>query len=82
MNLYYFLLPRCDAEYFVDEIGLVQIPEGDWFCATCSELIKKSENVRKKRKARTMKNEDSSEAKKSKREVVYQETTRKTRSRK
>ena len=28
---------RCDAEHFLDELGLTQIPEGDWFCDVCVE---------------------------------------------
>jgi len=27
---------KCDVEFFVDEIGLSAIPEGDWFCETCA----------------------------------------------
>ena len=25
----------CDEEFFVDELGLKKIPEGDWFCKAC-----------------------------------------------
>jgi hypothetical protein len=27
---------RCDEEFFMDEVGLEQVPEGDWFCTTCT----------------------------------------------
>lgn len=26
----------CDKEYFVDDLGLKSIPDGDWFCKDCS----------------------------------------------
>ena len=26
---------RCDMEFFVDEVGISDIPEGDWFCVSC-----------------------------------------------
>ena len=32
-----FLNHRCDAEHFLDELGLDKIPEGDWFCNDCAE---------------------------------------------
>jgi len=29
----------CDEEFFVDELGLKKIPEGDWFCKACVKKI-------------------------------------------
>jgi hypothetical protein len=41
-NYYLFLLlHRCDAEHFLDDLGLDSIPEGDWFCAPCVEKKEK-----------------------------------------
>jgi hypothetical protein len=39
-DLLSFLFPpnyRCDAEHFLDELGLDAIPKGDWFCNVCVE---------------------------------------------
>jgi hypothetical protein len=33
---------RCDAEHFLDDLGLDSIPEGDWFCGPC---VAKEESV-------------------------------------
>lgn len=30
------LCDNCDNEYFVDEVGLDHIPEGQWFCFSCT----------------------------------------------
>ena len=35
--LFFFLYFRCDAEHFLDELGLSKIPVGDWFCNICVE---------------------------------------------
>ena len=32
---FYVLWCRCDKEFFVDELGISDIPEGDWFCISC-----------------------------------------------
>lgn len=40
------LCDGCDAEHFLDEVGLSEIPEGDWFCAKCE--AKKAKAAAKK----------------------------------
>ena len=42
MTQYVIYFNRCEKEYFVDEIGLDNIPEGDWFCNSCVINKKKS----------------------------------------
>jgi hypothetical protein len=29
------LCDGCDAEYFLDDVGLKSVPKGDWFCSQC-----------------------------------------------
>jgi hypothetical protein len=41
------LCDECDGEFFLDELGLTVIPEGDWFCEACVAPTKK---VRKSKK--------------------------------
>jgi hypothetical protein len=41
------LCDGCDGEFFLDEVGLTVIPEGDWFCEACVAPTKK---VRKSKK--------------------------------
>jgi hypothetical protein len=31
------LCDGCDEEFFCDEVGLDEVPEGDWFCAGCEK---------------------------------------------
>jgi hypothetical protein len=27
----------CDGEFSLDDLGMTAVPEGDWFCATCTK---------------------------------------------
>jgi hypothetical protein len=38
------LCDGCDAEYFLDDVGLKSIPKGDWFCSQC-EVKKQTEKA-------------------------------------
>ena len=73
MAIYY----RCDKEYFVDEVGLSDIPEGDWFCPTCVVTLESSKAKGKKAPAAK-----SAAAKKSAVKEEPVATARSTRSRK
>jgi hypothetical protein len=39
------LCDGCDAEFFLDQVGLTTVPEGDWFCTSC--VTKKSKTAKK-----------------------------------
>eukprot|EP01039_Chlorochromonas_danica_P000293 gene293-315_t len=41
------LCDGCDGEFFVDELGLKAVPEGDWFCAACEKKRKRSRTTKK-----------------------------------
>jgi len=35
------LCDGCDGEFLLDEVGLTDIPEGDWFCDKCDAAMKR-----------------------------------------
>ena len=43
---------RCDGEFDVAELGLKAIPEGDWFCDTCTAAKKSTKPAAKGRGAK------------------------------
>ena len=37
------LCDGCDKEYFCDAVGLTEVPEGDWYCTSCTKKRAKSQ---------------------------------------
>jgi len=47
------LCDGCDGEYLVEDVGLEEIPEGDWFCDACTS--KKAKSTRTSKRGKTSK---------------------------